>query len=84
MLGNHLTLRSRLPELEKQELWGVMLTYNLVRYQMVQVCFNFKGNYLPYQLSFNGVLAVVVEDIRRYERKLLARTFLPRFDISVS
>ncbi|MEE3057241.1 MAG: IS4 family transposase [Pseudomonadota bacterium] len=59
MLGNRLTLRSRLPELVKQELWGVLLTYNLVRYQMVQMCFNLKGNYLPYQLSFNGALAQV-------------------------
>jgi hypothetical protein len=26
---------------------------------MVQMCFNLKGNYLPYQLSFNGALAQV-------------------------
>ena len=38
MLGNRLTLRSRLPELVKQELWGVLLTYNLIRYQMTQMC----------------------------------------------
>ena len=24
---------------------------------MVELCFNLKGNYLPYQLSFNGSLA---------------------------
>ena len=59
MLGNRLTLRSRLPELVKQELWGILLTYNLIRYQMVELCFNLKGNYLPYQLSFNGTLAHV-------------------------
>jgi hypothetical protein len=59
MLGNRLTLRSRLPELVKQELWGILLTYNLIRYQMVELCFNLKGNYLPYQLSFNGKLAHV-------------------------
>ena len=57
MLGNRLTLRSRLPELVKQELWGILLTYNLIRYQMVELCFSLKGNYLPYQLSFNGSLA---------------------------
>ncbi|HIF9139266.1 TPA: IS4 family transposase, partial [Photobacterium damselae] len=59
MLGNRLTLRSRLPELVRQELWGILLTYNLIRYQMVELCFNLKGNYLPYQLSFNGTLAHV-------------------------
>jgi len=57
MLGNRLTLRSRLPELVKQELWGILLTYNLVRYQMVKMCHQLKGDYLPYQLSFNGSLA---------------------------
>ncbi|RHW74542.1 IS4 family transposase [Colwellia sp. RSH04] len=60
MLGNRLTLRSRLPELVKQELWGILLTYNLVRYQMVKMCHSLKGDYLPYQLSFNGGLAQIV------------------------
>ncbi len=60
MLGNRLTLRSRLPELVKQELWGILLTYNLIRYQMVELCFSLKGNYLPYQLSFNGALAHIM------------------------
>ena len=60
MLGNRLTLRSRLPELVKQELWGVLLTYNLIRYQMTQMCMALKGDYLPYQLSFNGALAHIM------------------------
>lgn len=60
MLGNRLTLRSRLPELVKQELWGILLTYNLVRYQMVKMCHYLKGDYLPYQLSFNGALAHIM------------------------
>lgn len=60
MLGNRLTLRSRLPELVKQELWGILLTYNMIRYQMVQMCHSLKGNYLPYQLSFNGALAHII------------------------
>ena len=59
MLGNRLTLRNHLPELVKQELWSILLTYNLIRYQMVEPCFNLKLNYLPYQLSFNGTLAHV-------------------------
>lgn len=60
MLGNRLTLRSRLPELVKQELWGILLTYNLIRYQMTQMCMKLKGDYLPYQLSFNGALAHIM------------------------
>jgi IS4 transposase len=60
MLGNRLTLRSRLPELVRQELWGVLLTYNLIRYQMTQMCMMLKGDYLPYQLSFNGALAHIM------------------------
>lgn len=60
MLGNRLTLRSRLPELVRQELWGVLLSYNLVRYQMVQMCINLKGDYLPYQLSFTGAIAQMI------------------------
>lgn len=60
MLGNRLTLRSRLPELVKQELWGILITYNMVRYQMVKMCNTLKGDYLPYQLSFNGSLAHIM------------------------
>ena len=44
----------------KQELWGILLTYNLIRYQMTQMCMQLKGNYLPYQLSFNGALAHIM------------------------
>ncbi|MCE3130102.1 hypothetical protein LXD99_20815, partial [Yersinia enterocolitica] len=32
---SRLTLRSKKPELVEQELWGVLLGYNLVRYQMI-------------------------------------------------
>ncbi len=60
MLGNRLTLRSRKPELVRQELWGILLSYNLIRYQMVEMCFVLKGHYLPYQLSFNGALAHIM------------------------
>ena len=57
MLDSRWTLRSRLPELVRQELWGVLLTYNLVRYQMVRMAFHLKGDYLPYQLSFSGAIS---------------------------
>lgn len=57
LLGNRWTLRSRLPDLVKQELWGILLAYNPVRYQMIKMAFSLKGNYLPYQLSFSGAVS---------------------------
>lgn len=60
LCGNRWTLRSKLPEMVRQELWGVLLTYNLVRYQMVKMAFSLKGDYLPYQLSFSGSLAEIL------------------------
>lgn len=59
MLDSRWTLRSKLPELVRQELWGVLLTYNLVRYQMVRMAFELKGDYLPYQLSFSGTISEI-------------------------
>lgn len=57
LFGNRLTLRSKLPGMVRQELWGILLTYNLIRFQMVKMCHYLQGDYLPYQLSFNGSLA---------------------------
>lgn len=58
--GSRWTLRSKLPEMVRQELWGILLTYNLVRYQMVKMAFSLKGAYLPYQLSFSGAVAEIL------------------------
>lgn len=57
LLDSRWNLRSRLPELVRQELWGILLTYNLVRYQMVIMATHLKGDYLPYQLSFSGAIS---------------------------
>jgi putative transposase len=46
------TLRSKKPELVEQELWGVLLAYNLVRYQMIKMAMHLKGCW-PNQLSFS-------------------------------
>lgn len=59
MLGNRLTLRSKLPHMVRQELWGILLTYNLVRYQMVKMSQYLQGEYYPSELSFNGMLAQI-------------------------
>lgn len=60
MLGNRLTLRSRRPDMVQQELWGILLSYNLVRYQMVQMTKKMEGDYLPYQLSFNASIGHIL------------------------
>ncbi|WP_261233055.1 transposase, partial [Serratia entomophila] len=51
MLQNELTLRSRKPELIRQELWGVALAYNLLRFMMAQMAYSLK-NVEPYQIGF--------------------------------
>ena len=35
LLESRFTLRSQLPERVTQELWGVLLAYNLIRYNML-------------------------------------------------
>lgn len=42
MLNNELTLRSQKPALINQELWGVVLTYNLLRFMMAQMAYRLK------------------------------------------
>ena len=59
--GNRWTLRSKLPEMVRPELWGILLTYNLVRYQMIKMAYQLKGDYLRYQLSFSGALTEVTK-----------------------
>lgn len=56
---SRLTLRSKKPELVEQELWGVLLAYNLVRYQMIKMAGALKG-YWPNQLSFSESSGLVM------------------------
>ncbi|MDO6410138.1 IS4 family transposase [Pantoea phytobeneficialis] len=51
LLNNELTLRSKKPELVRQELWGVALAYNLLRFMMAQMAYSLK-NVEPYQMGF--------------------------------
>ncbi|MFC4655123.1 IS4 family transposase [Rheinheimera marina] len=51
LLANEFTLRSKKAELVKQELWGALLCYNLIRYQMVRMAKTLPGIY-PNELSF--------------------------------
>ncbi len=59
MLLSRLTLRSKKPELVEQELWGALLAYNLVRYQMIKMAKSLKG-YWPNQLSFSDSCSLVM------------------------
>ncbi|EFZ53377.1 putative transposase [Shigella sonnei 53G] len=56
---SRLTLRSKKQELVEQELWGVLLAYNLVRYQMIKMAEHLKG-YWPNQLSFSESCGMVM------------------------
>ncbi|VDZ85054.1 Uncharacterised protein [Kluyvera intermedia] len=56
---SRLMLRSKKPELVEQELWGVLLAYNLVRYQIIKMVGHLKG-YWPNQLSFSGSCGMVM------------------------
>ncbi|QGY28912.1 IS4 family transposase [Pantoea cypripedii] len=51
LLKNELTLRSKKPEMVKQELWGMVLAYNLLRFMMAQMAYSLKG-VEPYQIGF--------------------------------
>ena len=51
LLNNELTLRSKKPALVRQELWGVVLAYNLLRFMMAQMAYSLKG-VEPYQIGF--------------------------------
>ena len=51
MLKNELTLRSKRPELVEQELWGMLVAYNLLRYMMAQMAYSLK-QVEPNQISF--------------------------------
>ena len=53
LLDSQFTLRSNQPELIKQELWGILLAYNLIRYQMVLMARSLDSIH-PNQLSFHG------------------------------
>ncbi|PKX81392.1 transposase [Pectobacterium peruviense] len=59
MLLSRLTLRSKKPALVEQELWGVLLAYNLVRYQMIKMASQLKG-YWANQLSFSESCGLVM------------------------
>jgi hypothetical protein len=82
LLSSSYTLRSKTPEMIDQELWGVLLGYNLLRYQMVEMSRHCPGIY-PCEMSFaacswailgfiNGVSADRSGNIPKYLAELHA------------
>lgn len=51
MLQGAITLRSKTPALVTQELWGMLLAYNLLRFMMCQMAYSLKS-VMPYQIGF--------------------------------
>lgn len=62
LLENRFTLRSQQPELIKQELWGILLAYNLIRYKMILMAKSLKGIH-PNQLSFHGASLHIIHHL---------------------
>jgi IS4 transposase len=62
LMHNRLTLRSKLPDMVRQELWGVLLAYNLLRFQMAQMAYSLKG-IEPNELSFTQAMAFLIRQL---------------------
>ena len=58
LLNSEYTLRSKRPDMVEQELWGLLLAYNLIRSVMTAAAK--KKGILPNQLSFSGCSSTIV------------------------
>jgi hypothetical protein len=63
-LQGEITLRSRFPEGVRQELWGVLLGYNLVRLEMVAIAN--EAEVLPTRISFTAAISIIDSQVRSY------------------
>lgn len=62
LLQNCLTLRSKKPDMVRQVLWGILLAYNIIRFQMARMAYSLKG-IEPNQLSFNQAAAYIIKEL---------------------
>ncbi len=62
LMQNRLTLRSKKPDMVRQELWGVLLAYNLLRFAMAQMAYSLKG-VEPNQLSFSQSYGFIIKEL---------------------
>lgn len=61
-LNNEITLRSRFPQGVRQELWGVLLGYNLIRLEMAAIA---KGaGVSPTRISFTAAICIIDTQVR--------------------
>ena len=61
-LQNKVTLRSRFVEGVKQELWGVLIAYNLVRLEMASIAH--EANVEPTRISFSAAISLIDTQLR--------------------
>lgn len=61
MLGEALTLRSRLPEGVHQEIWGALIAYNLVRLEIAKAAM--EARVAPTDLSFLRALHIIQHEL---------------------
>lgn len=59
LLNSEFTLRSKKPDMIFQELWGVLLSYNIIRYQMVKMAKTKPGLHAN-QLSFTTCATSII------------------------
>jgi len=62
MQANDTVLRSKRPELVRQEIWGLLIAYNLLRWEMHQTADEL--GVPPTQLSFQGFTRAIVAELR--------------------
>lgn len=62
LLESRFTLRSNLPELIVQELWGILLAYNLIRYKMILMAKSLNSVF-PNLLSFRDASAHIIHKL---------------------
>lgn len=60
LLQSRLTLRRKRPDRVRQALWGVLLAYNRLRFQMAQMAYSLKG-VEPNELSFSQSMAFLIK-----------------------
>ena len=59
LLNNEFTLRSKKPNMVRQELWGLLLSYNIIRYQMGNMAKSIPGLY-PNQRSVTTTALAII------------------------
>ncbi|MCP1108609.1 IS4 family transposase, partial [Serratia nevei] len=65
-LKGEVTLRSRFPEGVKQELWGILVGYNLLRKEITDIAD--EAGVLPRRISFVAALNLLVSQVRVSDR----------------